>query len=92
MTGAESTRQRRYLRLRWFPSGGQFDKLGSTWDKDDPGDGEEEAVLAAHAFGSAEFKAKVALEAARDCEVEKLHAMIGQLVVERDFSKRASGR
>lgn len=33
-----------------------------------------------------------ALEAARDGEVEKLHAMIGQLVVERDFLKRASGR
>jgi transposase len=33
-----------------------------------------------------------ALAAARDGEVEKLHAMIGQLVVERDFLKRASGR
>lgn len=33
-----------------------------------------------------------ALEAARDGEVEKLHAMIGQLVVERDFLKRAFGR
>ena len=33
-----------------------------------------------------------AVEAARDGEVEKLHAMIGQLVVERDFLKRASGR
>lgn len=32
------------------------------------------------------------LEAARDGEVEKLHAMIRQLVVERDFLKRASGR
>lgn len=33
-----------------------------------------------------------AVENARDGEVEKLHAMIGQLVVERDFLKRASGR
>lgn len=29
--------------------------------------------------------------AARDGEVEKLHALIGQLVVERDFLKCASG-
>ena len=33
-----------------------------------------------------------ALGATRDGEVEKLHAMIVQLVVERDFLKRASGR
>ena len=33
-----------------------------------------------------------AAENARDGEVEKLHAMIGQLVVERDFLKQASGR
>ena len=33
-----------------------------------------------------------AVESARDGEVEKLHAMIGQLVVERDFLKRVSGR
>ena len=28
----------------------------------------------------------------RQGEIDKLHAMIGQLVVERDFLKRASGR
>ena len=33
-----------------------------------------------------------AAEADRRGEVDKLHAMIGQLVVERDFLKRASGR
>lgn len=33
-----------------------------------------------------------AAENARDGEVEKLRAMIGQLVVERDFLKRASER
>ena len=33
-----------------------------------------------------------AAEDAREGEVEKLHAMIGQLVVERDFLKRAFGR
>lgn len=33
-----------------------------------------------------------AAEAARVGEVEKLHAMIGQFVVERDFLKRTSGR
>jgi len=54
---------------------------------------------------SADFKAKVALEALRseltaaqesakttEAEVEKLHAKIGQLVVERDFLAKASGR
>ena len=33
-----------------------------------------------------------AAESAREEEVEKLHAKIGQLVVERDFLRRASGR
>lgn len=33
-----------------------------------------------------------AQEAAQSAEVEKLHAKIGELVVERDFSARASGR
>jgi transposase len=33
-----------------------------------------------------------AKEVAREGEVEKLHAKIGQLVVERDFLSKASGR
>ena len=33
-----------------------------------------------------------AARAASEAEVEKLHAKIGQLVVERDFLARASGR
>jgi transposase len=33
-----------------------------------------------------------AAEAARGAEVERLHAKIGALVVERDFLRRASGR
>jgi len=33
-----------------------------------------------------------AAEATHGGEVEKLHAMIGQLVVERDFLRKASGR
>ena len=33
-----------------------------------------------------------AVEANHQGEVEKLHAMIGQLVVERDFLRRVSGR
>jgi transposase len=33
-----------------------------------------------------------AVEASREAEVEKLHATIGQLVVERDVLRRASGR
>lgn len=33
-----------------------------------------------------------AAEVARAGEVEKLHAMIGQLVVERDFLRKASAR
>jgi transposase len=33
-----------------------------------------------------------AVEASREAELEKLHAKIGQLVVERDFLRRASGR
>ncbi len=33
-----------------------------------------------------------AQEAAQSAEVEKLHAKIGQLVVQRDFLARASGR
>ena len=31
-------------------------------------------------------------EASRDHEIEKLHAKIGQLIVERDFLARRSGR
>ncbi len=39
------------------------------------------------------FSGKVeAGEAAREGEIEQLHAKIGQLVVERDFLRRASGR
>lgn len=38
---------------------------------------------------SADFKAKVA---EKEGEIEKLHAKIGQLVVERDFLAKASGR
>ncbi len=33
-----------------------------------------------------------AVEAARESEIDQLHAKIGQLVVERDFLRRASGR
>jgi transposase len=33
-----------------------------------------------------------AAETARGAEVEKLHAKIGELVVERDFLRKASGR
>jgi transposase len=33
-----------------------------------------------------------AAKASREAEVEKLHAKIGQLVVERDFLAKASGR
>jgi len=33
-----------------------------------------------------------AAKAASDAEIEKLHAKIGQLVVERDFLAKASGR
>ena len=33
-----------------------------------------------------------AVEAAREGEIDHLHAKIGQLVVERDFLRRASGR
>ena len=33
-----------------------------------------------------------AAAAERECELEKLHAKIGQLVVERDFLAKASGR
>jgi transposase len=33
-----------------------------------------------------------AADAAREGELEKLHAKIGQLVVERDFLSKASGR
>ncbi|KAJ8138876.1 hypothetical protein OY671_007910, partial [Metschnikowia pulcherrima] len=53
-----------------------------------------------------EFKAKVAMDgmassfyggdqaakASNEAEIEKLHAKIGQLVVERDFLARAAGR
>ena len=31
-------------------------------------------------------------QVSREAEVEKLHAKIGQLVVERDFLRKASGR
>jgi transposase len=42
---------------------------------------------------SAVFSGKAeAAEAARADEVEKLHAKIGQLVVERDFLSKACGR
>ena len=42
---------------------------------------------------AAAFSGKAtAREAAQSAEVEKLHAKIGQLVVERDFSAKASGR
>ncbi len=37
------------------------------------------------------FSGKAA-DAVREGEVEKLHAKIGQLVVERDFLSKASGR
>ncbi len=43
--------------------------------------------MAAVSSGKAE-----AAEASREAEVEKLHAKIGELVVERDFVRRASGR
>ncbi len=43
--------------------------------------------MAAVSSGKAE-----AAEAARGAEVERLHAKIGALVVERDFLRRASGR
>jgi transposase len=33
-----------------------------------------------------------AVETARESEIDQLHAKIGQLVVERDFLRRASGR
>ena len=33
-----------------------------------------------------------AAEAARESAIDQLHAKIGQLVVERDFLRRASGR
>ncbi|MDQ0503593.1 hypothetical protein QOZ94_000363 [Xanthobacter agilis] len=33
-----------------------------------------------------------AADAARESEIDPLHAKIGQLVVERDFMRRASGR
>lgn len=33
-----------------------------------------------------------AAETARESEIDQLHAKIGQLVVERDFLRRASGR
>ncbi len=33
-----------------------------------------------------------AADAAREGEIDQLHAKIGQLVVERDFLRRASGR
>ena len=38
------------------------------------------------------FGSKVDARKASDAEVEKLHAKIGQLVVERDFLSRAFGR
>jgi transposase len=40
---------------------------------------------------SADFKAKVA-QGASEAELTKLHAKIGQLVVERDFLSKAFGR
>lgn len=44
---------------------------------------------AARAFDAA---ASQDAEASRDREVEKLHAKIGQLIVERDFLAKRSGR
>jgi transposase len=44
---------------------------------------------AARAFGAG---AGEAAEAGRDRTIEKLHAKIGQLIVERDFLARRSGR
>jgi transposase len=42
---------------------------------------------------SAVFSGKTeAAEGAREGELDKLHAKIGQLVVERDFLAKASGR
>lgn len=42
---------------------------------------------------AAVFSDKVEVaEASHAAEVEKLHAKIGQLVVERDFLRKASGR
>lgn len=39
------------------------------------------------------FSAKTAVSASVDtAEIEKLHAKIGELVVERDFLRKASGR
>lgn len=37
-------------------------------------------------------KAEAAAAAARESEIDQLHAKIGQLVVERDFLRRACGR
>lgn len=42
---------------------------------------------------AATFSGKVeAAQAASEADVERLHAKIGQLVVERDFLAKASGR
>ena len=43
-------------------------------------------------MGSTFSGAGEAAKAASEAEVEKLHAKIGQLVVERDFLAKASGR
>jgi transposase len=117
-------------RQRWSLFPGQFDKIGSPRWKDEPDDGNAEAI-----FGSVQgegglgamrgeltmaqlvtkhgvhqtlisawkrqavdgmagvFSAKAEVaEAVREGELEKLHAKIGQLVVERDFLRKASGR
>ena len=44
---------------------------------------------AARAFDA---RASQDAEASRDLEIEKLHAKIGQLIVERDFLAKRSGR
>ncbi|BBC71025.1 transposase [Altererythrobacter sp. B11] len=47
---------------------------------------------AVEGMGSTFSGAGDAAKAASEAEVEKLHAKIGQLVVERDFLAKASGR
>ena len=51
-----------------------------------------QAVEGLAAVFSGKAEAAEAAEAAREGEVERLHAKIGQLVVERDFLSKASGR
>ena len=51
-----------------------------------------QAVEGLAAVFSGKAEAAEAAEAAREGEVERLHAKIGRLVVERDFLSKASGR